>query len=263
MQMEQTLDITKLWDKLAAHPAVEAVALGGSRATGKADEKSDYDVYVYLYNSFPASEREKILAGFCEIMEIDNHYWEMEDNCRLKNGIDLDIIYRKMEDFAAGLQWVVNEGNASNGYTTCMWHNLNTCNILSDQGGRLAALKQEYDIPYPQTLKRNIIERNLKLLSGVLPSYDMQIKKARQRKDFVSVNHRTAAFLESYFDVIFALNEMTHPGEKRQVSLCKNHCTILPSHFEENLEALFTHLFDEQAERCIQEMVRELVDVCR
>ena len=56
---------------------------------------------------------------------------------------------------------------------------------------------------------------------------------------------------------------MTHPGEKRLVSLCKNHCTILPSHFEENLEALFTHLFDEQAERCIQEMVRELVDVCR
>ena len=42
------IDITKLWDWLAAHPGVEAVALVGSRATGKVDEKSDYDVYVYL-----------------------------------------------------------------------------------------------------------------------------------------------------------------------------------------------------------------------
>ena len=31
---------------------VEAMMLGGSRATGKYDDKSDYDIYVYL-NNFP------------------------------------------------------------------------------------------------------------------------------------------------------------------------------------------------------------------
>ena len=35
----------------------------------------------------------------------------------------------------------------------------------------------------------------MKMLSGMLPSFDKQIKKAIDRNDFVSVNHRTAAFV--------------------------------------------------------------------
>ena len=67
------------------------------------------DRYVYLQREFPACEREKILGEFCPVMEINNHYWEMEDNCTLGNGVDLDIIYRRLEDFAAGIRWVVQE----------------------------------------------------------------------------------------------------------------------------------------------------------
>ena len=83
----------------------------------------------------------------------------------------------------------------------------------------------------------------MSLLSGMLPSYDGQIKKAVEREDLVSINHRVSAFMESYFDVLFALNELTHPGEKRLVSLCKKNCRILPADFEENIEKLFAHLF--------------------
>ena len=66
----------------------------------------------------------------------------------------------------------------------------------------------------------------------------MQILKAFNRGDFVSVNHRIAAFIESYFDIIFALNELTHPGEKRMISYAKEHAKILPKQFEESLNML-------------------------
>lgn len=40
--------VNEIFDKLSALPQVEAIALGGSRANGVFDEKSDYDVYVYV-----------------------------------------------------------------------------------------------------------------------------------------------------------------------------------------------------------------------
>ena len=42
------VDVQKLFDEFSHILQVEAIALGGSRATGRNDEKSDYDVYVYL-----------------------------------------------------------------------------------------------------------------------------------------------------------------------------------------------------------------------
>lgn len=76
----------------------------------------------------------------------------------------------------------------------------------------------------------NELATYLCLLTGNLPSYDAQIKKAFVRKDMVSVNHRTAAFLESYFDIIFALNKLTHPGEKRIVQYARAQAEILSGH---------------------------------
>ena len=74
-----------------------------------------------------------------------------------------------------------------------------------------------------------------------------RIKKALKRGDLVSVSHRTAAFLEAYFDFLFALNGVPHPGEKRLVQLCRERCKLLPRRFEENLERLFQDMFRDPA----------------
>jgi len=52
-----------------------------------------------------------------------------------------------------------------------------------------------------------------------IPSYNSYfiLLKAIKRKDKVNLGNRVTAFMDSYFDVIFALNEVTHPGEKRLV----------------------------------------------
>ena len=57
--------------------------------------------------------------------------------------------------------------------------------------------------------------------------------------DRVSLNHRIAALLASYFDVIFALNRVLHPGEKRLIEWAQAHCAHLPIDMADQITALF------------------------
>lgn len=252
------IDVNELFEELGSLSQVEAIALGGSRATGRCDEKSDYDVYVYISGSINENERRNILEKYCKYMEIGNSFWELEDDVTLKDGIDMDIIYRDMAGFENMVSSVVTDCVSWNGYTTCMWHNLITSKIVLDKNGKLNVLQEKYRIPYPKRLKDNIISNNLKLLSGMLPSFDMQIKKAENRGDLVSVNHRVTEFLASYFDIIFAMNEMTHPGEKRMQSICSKECRVLPDNFDENLNRLFEGMFRTDISPVINDMVEEI-----
>ncbi len=254
-----------LWNEFAALPEVEAIALGGSRAGTNYDEKSDYDLYIYCTNIPKENIRKQIIEKYCQYMEIGNSFWELEDDCTLKDGVDIDILYRNIDDFSQSIHSVVDDHIAYNGYTTCMWHNLLNSRILYDKMGKLEKLQSKYRISYPDELRKMIIKKNLRLLTGNLPSYDTQIKKAIARNDMVSINHRTAAFLESYFDIIFALNKMTHPGEKRIVQYLTKQAKILPTNFEENLNKLFQNLFvdSNSAFQTLEEMIMALKDVIK
>ncbi len=252
--------VEQLFKELSLLEEVEAIALGGSRAGENYDEKSDYDVYLYINSPISEEKRKNILQKFCSYMEIGNSFWEYEDNCVLNNGIEIDILYRDMKDFMKGIERVVAEYHPSNSYTTCMWHNLITCKILYDKNGTLKKYKNKYTINYPKQLKENIIKRQLELIDSSMPAYPNQIKKAILRKDFVSINHRITEFLASYFDLLFAINEITHPGEKRLIQLCKKQCKILPENFEENLNSLFSHMYSEENQSLLMNDIENIVN---
>ena len=116
--------IDNLFWELSELEQVEAISLGGSRSGENYDEKSDYDVYVYVTEPLSEQVRKSILEKYCGYMEIGNHYWEYEDNCVLNNGIDIDILYRSLDDFCKEVSDVAEKHIPHNGYTTCMWHNL-------------------------------------------------------------------------------------------------------------------------------------------
>lgn len=240
--------IEKLFFELSELEQVESIALGGSRSGLNYDEKSDYDVYVYCTSHISDEVRTDILKKYCSTMEIGNHYWEYEDNCILNNGTDIDIIYRNPYDFYKEVSEVVENYQAHNGYTTCMWHNLMNCKIIYDKNGSLSQAKRRFDVPYPDILRDNIIKRNMNLLCESLPAYSHQIEKAVARNDRVSIIHRITAFLESYFDIILAFNRLTHFGEKRLIQLCSKYCPILPKNFENNLNQLFNDLSEDANE---------------
>ena len=256
-----------IFEKLKKLDCVEAIALGGSRAAEVYDENSDYDVYVYVTDSIDETIRKEILSQYCSYMEIGNHFWEYEDNCILNNGIDIDILYRNLYSFCKEIENVVVHYQAANAYTTCMWHNLINCVILYDKNGNLEAAKKKFNVSYPKQLKKAIIKRQMQLIDSAMPAYKIQIAKAVKRRDLVSINHRVTEFLASYFDLLFALNEKTHIGEKRLVEWCKNNCTILPKNFEKNINKLFQHMYCENENIVIDdvnhiiECVKKIIDI--
>ncbi|MBP2620561.1 nucleotidyltransferase domain-containing protein [Streptococcus panodentis] len=233
----------ELFKDLAQLDQVEALVLGGSRAGQHFDQDSDYDVYVYLTAPLAPEIRRSILSKHCSYMEIGNHFWELEDDCVLKNGIEMELIYRRLDDFDQDLETVVLSHQAQNAYTTCMWYNLLHSKILYDRHGRYAALQSKYSLPYPTELKKNIIAKQLLLLDQALPAFSRQIKKALKRQDLLSINHRSSEFFASYFDLLFALNTQPHPGEKRMLQYALDNCSRLPQDFEGTIQNYFRTLY--------------------
>lgn len=255
------MQINDLYKKIEEIPGALALAVSGSRTSGNNDSKSDYDLYVYFDTFIPPEIREEYLKPLCSRAEFGNFYFEPEDNIVLKDGTPVDIIYRDFDYFDEKMRGLLEKYYTTNGYTTCFWHNIKFSQIIFDKTGDLSGLVSRLQCPYPEELKKAIIKRNMALLNGHLPSYDKQVKKAFERGDLVSVNHRVAAFLESYFDVLFALNELTHPGEKRLVEICRRDCKILPENFESNLERLFKNMFERDVSDILEDIVTELKKV--
>ncbi len=255
-------DIDALFSRLSSLETVECIVIGGSRAYGANDELSDYDVYVYsnkIYDKSDDEIRKTQLQDLCSVSEFGNEYWEHEDNIILNDGTHVDIIYRQLETVENLIDLQLNKGLAFNNYTTCFWFNIIHTKIIFDRNGKYAEIQKKCNVPYPELLRTNIIKRSTALLFEKLPAFDAQIEKAYKRNDIISVNHRITEFMASYSDIIFALNRLPHPGEKRILSYAKINCKILPKNFESNIIDFLSSFSDkEKTLGAMHNIIREL-----
>lgn len=230
----------KIINEFVKFDDVEAIAIGGSSAAKTSDNISDIDVYVFVKKDIPVSQREEIVKKYSSKYEVGGEYFGSGDEFFVdKLNCQFDVMYWNVDWFNSVVQNVWDKHYPSNGYTTCFLYTLKNFRILYDKSGWLRLLQEHLNMPYPPELKQNIIKRNLMLMKDKpFASYYEQIEKALVRNDLVSVNHRISAFLASYFDIIFALNELLHPGEKRLLNYAKENCKILPVNFEENINSL-------------------------
>jgi predicted nucleotidyltransferase len=231
--------ISKLVERFSNLSEVEGVLLAGSRATGAADMDSDYDLYVYTNQPIEVGKREEITKGLFKRIEFNNQFWETEDDGILEDGsIPVDIVYRDLKWLEETISEKIFRFRADPGYTTCIWGNFISSIVLFERNGALSSLQNRFRIPYPAELKLNIIRKNLPLLKWHLPSYYFQVEKALKRNDAISVNHRLAAFFASYFDVLFAINETSHPGEKKLLEFAAKNCRLLPVDYAGDVNAI-------------------------
>ena len=219
---------------------VVAIVLAGSCASGRKDTYSDIDIDIIIDKEISVEKRESIAKKFSDLMEINNTFWGPSDEFIIRNSsITVDIAYFEYQWLVDQLKNVVDNHIASTGYTTCFWNNVINSNIVYDRDNKFKDLQEKYTIPYPKELKINIIKSNYPILKNNFSAYYNQIEKAINRNDIVNINNRVSAFLDSYFDIIFAINEMPHPGEKRLLNIVVKSCKKLPGDFESNIKNLF------------------------
>ena len=212
-------------------PQVVAVALGGSSASGAADAASDIDLYIYTSAEIPLSAREAVVvqAGGAARADMGLTYFGPGDEwIDAATGSHVDAVNFDADWMAAQVRRAVVEYAPSLGYSTAFWHTVRTSQPLTDRHGWLSALQATAAVPYPEPLRRAIVAYNHPILRGTLSSFRAQLVKALARGDLVSVNHRLAALLASYFDILFAVNRVPHPGEKRLLARAEALCSTLP-----------------------------------
>ena len=191
---------------------------------------------IIVSKKIAPEKRKAITKKVSDVMEINNDFWGDGDEFILRNSnVQVDIAYFEYDWLKDGLEKVLHDNIACTGYTTCFWHNVKNTIIVYDKDGRFTELQNKCNIKYPEKLKMNIIDKNYPILRNAFSSYYHQVEKAINRKDLVSINHRVSAFLASYFDIIFAINEMPHPGEKKLVDIVEHTCNRKPINFKENI----------------------------
>jgi hypothetical protein len=229
----------------AALPEVEAIALGGSRTAGVADTASDVDVYIYTRADIPLTTRQAIITQVGPATRADlglTHWGPGDEWIDAATGLEIDLIYFGAQWMEEQLRRVIEQHQPSVGYT------IRHSTIVADERGWFQQLQQWSDQPYPEPLRQAIIAHNQPILRAIIPAYMHQLERAVARTDLVSINHRVAGLLASYFDILFALNRVLHPGEKRLLNYAQRECTLLPLNMAADLEAFLSAAGNANAE---------------
>jgi hypothetical protein len=241
---ELTHPIQELARKLAAAYAalaqVKAVALAGSRAGPfEPDAGSDVDLYVYREGEIPVPARLVVASENSTQIEIGNAFWEEGDEWVAQEPpVKVDVMLRDVRWIEDEIERVLDRHEARLGYSTCFLHNVQTCIVLYDREGWLSDLNARVSQDYPSALRDAIVAKNHPVLRNAHSAYSRQIAAAARRNDFVSINHRVAALLASYFDIVIAVNRVAHPGEKRLVQFVQERCASRPEGLGDDVASL-------------------------
>src|SRR5471030_2554524 len=117
---------------------VQGILLAGSHATKTNDKNSDYDIYIYISKEIVLEKRKEITDKFFSYMELNNTFWEQEDDGFLSDSnIEVEIIYRNLDWIDSSLKRTLLEYQADTGYTTCFWSNFINSIVLYDKNNEL------------------------------------------------------------------------------------------------------------------------------
>ncbi len=223
----------RLAEQFKCYAQVEAVTLSGSHTSGTVvDARSDIDLDVYTEEGeFTLEERRAIVErlGGATRANLGLSFWGNGDVWfDARCGIEVDVVYPSKRLTEEVLDRVLRQHKPAGGYSTGAWHSVRTAHILFDRSGWFGRLQAWSDQPYPPELRRAIINHNFPILRDIIPSYRYNVEKSLPRHDLVFINNEVTWMLASYFDVLFAFNNVPHPGAKRLLEQVARLCPRFP-----------------------------------
>lgn len=211
---------------VAALPGVVAISLGGSTSTGLADAESDHDLHVYWQPPLlDAQARATRLAQIADTgsLHVDVHSWGQEDHLRIAGQV-IELIYVHFDDLHAQVAQAYETGLSDEGYTTAQLHNVANGRSLYDPSGALAELQARLRTTFPEATRRHLLRYH----PALLRVYLAHVVKAQRRGDWLYVQHRRYTLHMVFFNLLFTLNRLYHPGEKRLLTHLQQ-CALQPA----------------------------------
>ena len=205
-----------------------SVALGGSRAKGRSDARSDFDFRVYA-DGF-AEDRGQSAAW--NRFETEMARWEAM-------GARLDGVWPRSY---AGVQrdldaWLSGNGTPKTFEWTIWGYHLPTDirhqQIISDPRGTLARWKQQLAI-YPDAMRRAVVGQNMEILRYWAADYHYASKVAR--RDLVFLVGLTGKLANAILQVVFAHNRTYYPGDGWNLAMAEE-LPHLPPDFHARMSA--------------------------
>lgn len=214
---------------IARMPGVVAASLGGSAASRMADALSDLDLHVYWEAPLAsATERGEHLAAVADLgsVHVGLTSWGLEDHLSV-GGCPVELTYRRWEDMRADVARAYREGLAGNGFTTAVLYAIAHGRPLHDPTGELSAMRDRLAGEFPEATRAALLRRQSPLLSFHLE----QLRRAQERGDLLFAQHVRYKVQMLFFDVLFTLNRLYHPGEKRLLEHSQR-CRVRPTQCE-------------------------------
>jgi predicted nucleotidyltransferase len=223
----------KIAARFSQLPEVEAIAVAGSVATGRANAASDVDIYVYPSVDISAKTRLTIGQEFSLTVEVSDYWGPAITWVDAQTGIEIEVMFFNTPWMEGLVLDPLEKHQAKMGFTTSFWHTIKVSKPLFDRNGWLARLQEKANQPYPQELVQTIVNLNFPLLREIAFSYRQQTAQAIQRGDVIKASLTVSDFLVSYFDIVFAVNQMPHPGVKRMLEIVEHECEKQPTQLRE------------------------------
>jgi NAD(P)-dependent dehydrogenase (short-subunit alcohol dehydrogenase family) len=162
--------LQEIADAFGAIDGVEAVVWCGLAALGNADAFSDFDLYVYTNTPVPVEAREAVIAKRAIARQLNNTFWELEDEWIEAGGSRFNSMYRNCTYAVDEIEERLDRSSALLGYTTAYCFSLANGHILYDARGWLSSVQARLREPFPEQLTRSIIAKNRPVLGGGMQS---------------------------------------------------------------------------------------------